>query len=72
MNPPDDIGGVSPLVQFIVNNPGLADALIAQHVDDGRGYCRACALGAQRGYQRFRCDIRRTADRAREIERSKH
>lgn len=68
MNPPDDTDVVSPLVQFIVNNPGLADALLAEHVDDGRGYCRACALGAQRGYQRFKCEIRRTAERARQIE----
>jgi hypothetical protein len=62
-------GEVSPLVEFIVGNPGLSDALVRQHVDDGRGYCRACALGAQRGYQRFPCNIRRTAERAREIER---
>jgi hypothetical protein len=70
MNPPADIGGVSPLVQFIVNNPGLADALIAQHVDDGSGYCRSCALGAQRGFHKYPCDIRRTAERARQIERN--
>jgi hypothetical protein len=46
MNPPVDIGDVSPLVQFIVNNPGLADTLLARHVDDGSGHCRACALGS--------------------------
>jgi hypothetical protein len=68
MNAPADTGGVSPLVQFIVNNPGLADVLLAQHVDDGSGYCRACALGAQRGYHRYPCFIRCTAERARQIE----
>lgn len=61
---------MNPLVEFIVANPGLSDALISQHIDDGYGYCRACALGAQRGYYRFPCDIRLTADRAREIERA--
>jgi hypothetical protein len=71
MTGPGGATEVSPLVEFIVNNPGLADALRAQHVDDGRGYCRACALGAQRGYQRFPCEIRRTANRAREIECTK-
>jgi hypothetical protein len=67
---PGGIGEMSPLVEFIVNNPGLSESLLEQHVDDGQGYCRACALGAQRGYFRFPCDIRCTAERAREIERS--
>jgi hypothetical protein len=71
MNRPGGASEVSPLVEFIVNNPGLSLSLLARHVDDGQGYCRACALGAQRGYYRFPCDIRRTAERAREIERSK-
>jgi hypothetical protein len=70
MNPPGGIGEVNALVEFIVNNPGLSDALISEHIDDGRGHCRACALGAQRGYYTFPCDIRCTAERAREIERS--
>jgi hypothetical protein len=59
---------VTPLVEFIVRNPGLAERLIAEHVDDGQGYCRRCALGGQRGYFRFPCDIRRTADTARRLE----
>jgi hypothetical protein len=66
-----DTSEVSPLVEFIVNNPGLSATLLRQHIDDGHGYCRACALGAQRGYYRFPCDIRCTAERAREIERSR-
>jgi hypothetical protein len=59
---------VNPLIEFILRNPGLADRLIAEHVDDGRGYCRMCALGAQRGYFRFPCDIRRMAEAAKELE----
>ncbi len=62
---------MNPLVEFMVRNAGLAEALIGEHTDDGRGYCRACALGAQRGYRRFPCDIRRTAEQAREIERER-
>jgi hypothetical protein len=70
MTGPGDTGEVSPLVEFIVKNPGLSASLLTLHVDDGHGYCRACALGAQRGYHRFPCHIRWTAERAREIERS--
>ena len=60
---------VSPLAEFIVKNPGLSASLISKHVDDGHGYCRVCALGAQRGYQKFPCYIRVTAEEAHEIER---
>jgi hypothetical protein len=70
VNRTDDAGGVSPLVQFIVNSPGLAEALIAEHIDDGRGYCRACALGAQRGYHQHPCNIRCAAERVRQIKRN--
>ncbi|GEL21004.1 hypothetical protein PA7_48410 [Pseudonocardia asaccharolytica DSM 44247 = NBRC 16224] len=60
---------MNPLEEFMVQNPGLADALIGQHTDEGRGYCQTCALGAQHGYRRYPCDIRRMAEHAREIER---
>jgi hypothetical protein len=66
---PADTGGLDPLVQFIVMNH-LADTLIARHVDDGSGYCRACGVGGQRGYHRHPCFIRGTAERARQIERN--
>lgn len=59
---------MNPLVEFMLLNPGLADRLVAEHVDDGQGYCRKCTLGGQRGFYRFRCDIRRMADTARELE----
>jgi hypothetical protein len=59
---------VNPLVEFVLLNPGLADRLIAEHVDDGQGYCRMCALGAQRGYFRFPCDIRLIAEKAKKLE----
>jgi hypothetical protein len=57
-----------PLIQFMLQNPGVAVALIKTHFDDGHGFCRACALGAQRGYLRFPCDIRRVAEKARRLE----
>jgi hypothetical protein len=62
---------VSALVEFIVMNPGLSESLLRQHVDDGQGHCRACALGAQRGYHRFPCGIRSSAEHARQIESSR-
>ncbi len=59
-----------PLVEFIVRNPGLAETLIGEHVDDGQGYCRACALDAQRGYHSYPCSVRRMAELAHRVEQS--
>jgi len=61
---PDD----SPIVEFMVNN-GLADRLLAEHVDDGTGRCRVCSDGAQRGHHTWPCRICDYATRAREVER---
>jgi hypothetical protein len=52
----------SELAAFIAAHPGLAEALLADHVDDDHGYCRACALGAQRGYHRWPCTIAAEAE----------
>jgi hypothetical protein len=71
MSGPGGTSEISPLVEFMLLNAGLADTPITEHVDDGRGYCRACSLGAQRGWQKFPCDIRCNAARAREIERAR-
>jgi hypothetical protein len=60
---------MNPLVEFVLLNPGLADRLITEHVDDGHGYCRMCALGAQRGYFRIPCDIRLIAEKAKGLEK---
>jgi hypothetical protein len=54
-----------PIVEFIAAEPGLADRLLALHVDDGTGHCRACPIGGQSGYLRWPCQIRILAARAR-------
>jgi hypothetical protein len=53
---------MSALATFIAANPGLAETLLADHVDDGNGHCRACAVGAQRGYHRWPCTIAAEAE----------
>ncbi|WP_214403531.1 hypothetical protein [Pseudonocardia lacus] len=42
--------------------------LLAQHVDDGRGYCRACSL-PQAGPSRWPCTLRAAAVAARDLAR---
>ncbi|MEU6698299.1 hypothetical protein [Pseudonocardia sp. NPDC046786] len=37
---------------FLLHQPGLLDALVAEHVDDGRGDCAACP-GPQSGRRRW-------------------
>jgi hypothetical protein len=38
---------VSPIVEFIAREPGLADRVLLVHADDGIGRCRVCSGGAQ-------------------------
>jgi hypothetical protein len=45
------------LAIFLVLEPAAAAKLLAEHIDDGRGYCRVCTLGAQRGNHHWPCDI---------------
>ena len=58
------------LVTFIVEQEGLLEALLEQHVDDGRGQCQACP-GPQGGRRNWPCDVRLAADRAAEIARER-
>ncbi|MBP2364586.1 hypothetical protein [Pseudonocardia parietis] len=51
------------LVTFMLDQPGLLDLILSQHVDDDGGYCLACP-GPQSGRRRFPCDVRQAADRA--------
>jgi hypothetical protein len=55
---------VSPLVQMILGQPGMAARLIAEHADDGSGRCRGCPVGGQRGRHSFPCTIRQAAEEA--------
>ena len=40
---------MSPLVQMILSQSGMAERLMAEHVDDGSGRCLGCPVGGQRG-----------------------
>jgi hypothetical protein len=42
---------------FLDLEPAAAAKLLAEHIDDGRGYCRVCILGAQHGNHHWPCDI---------------
>ena len=53
-----------PLVTFLAGQPRAVAKLLAQHVDDGSGHCRACAIGGQRGFQTWPCPIYSAAIRA--------
>lgn len=57
---------VSPLVEFIGREPGLAERLLSAHDDDGTGHCRMCTSGAQTGRHRFPCQIHGYATAARD------
>jgi hypothetical protein len=48
------------LAIFLDLEPAAAAKLLAEHVDDGRGYCRVCTLGAQHGNHHWPCDIYNT------------
>ena len=38
------------LVTFLIGQPTAVLRLLAEHIDDGRGGCRACPIGARRGH----------------------
>ena len=48
---------VSPIVEFIAAETGMAERLLAQHVDDGTGHCRVCSAGPQAGRKVWPCQI---------------
>jgi hypothetical protein len=50
--------------------PGLAEALVARHVDDGAGRCREC-VRADRGREPWPCRIRTYADAALRLRRGR-
>jgi hypothetical protein len=62
---------MSPLVQMILSQPGMAERLIAEHADDGRGRCRGCPVGGQRGRHSWPCTIRQAAEEAQKLERAR-
>ena len=56
---------VSPLVVLIRSQPGMAERLLSEHVDDGSGRCRVCSTGGQTGRYRWPCALHRYAEQAR-------
>jgi hypothetical protein len=55
------------LLEFIVRHNGLADRLMADHTDNGDGWCAACA--ERLGYRAWPCPVYRFAQRATEAAR---
>ena len=55
---------MTPLVQMILGQPGMAARLIAEHADDGNGRCTGCPLGGQRGHHSWPCTLRLAAEEA--------
>lgn len=54
---------------MILSQPGMSERLTAEHADEGRGRCRACAVGGQRGKHSWPCTIHQAAEEAERIER---
>lgn len=50
-------------VAFLLDQPGLLDLVLAEHVNDGTGSCAACP-GPQSGRRRWPCNVRLLAARA--------
>jgi hypothetical protein len=55
----------NPLVVLIRSQPGMAQRLLTEHVDDGSGRCRVCSTGGQTGRYRWPCALHRYAEQAR-------
>jgi len=45
-------------------HPEAVTDILAKHVDDGRGDCRACTIGGQRGHHTWPCTLHVAAARA--------
>jgi hypothetical protein len=62
---------MSPLLQMILSQPGMAARMIEEHADDGRGRCRGCPVGGQRGQQAWPCTLRLAAEEAQRIQKAR-
>jgi hypothetical protein len=59
------------LAILLAAQPDMLAKLLAEHQDDGRGHCRVCTLGGQRGHQSWPCNIATVAQRATQIRDAK-
>jgi hypothetical protein len=55
------------LAILLAARPNVLAKLLDAHRDDGRGHCGICAVGGQRGYQRWPCNIAAVAQHAARI-----
>jgi hypothetical protein len=55
------------LLEFIAGHNGLADRLMADHTDNGDGWCAACA--ERLGHRRWPCPVYNFAQHATETAR---
>jgi hypothetical protein len=62
---------MTPLVQMILSQPGMAERLLAAHADDGRGRCGGCPVGGQQGQHSWPCTIYRAAAEADRLDRAR-
>lgn len=58
------------MVEFLVRE-GLADRLLAVHVDDGSGRCAVCSAGAQAARDVWPCVLASYATRAAQVQRGR-
>lgn len=52
---------IDALAVFLAGQPTAVARMLAAHVDDGRGDCRACSIGAQRGNHSWPCSLHAAA-----------
>jgi hypothetical protein len=64
MSEPARAEALDALVAFLVNQPTAVARLLVKHIDDGRGGCRTCTIGAQCGNHRWPCTLHTAASAA--------
>ena len=62
---------MSPLVQMILSQSGMAARLIEEHVDDGSGRCSGCPVGGQHGRHSWPCTLWQAAEEATKLQRAR-
>lgn len=60
----DERPPAGPIVEFIARQPGAAERLLAQHLNDGTGHCLVCSAGPQAGRKVWPCPIHEYAQSA--------
>ncbi|MGH3616325.1 MAG: hypothetical protein ACRDRK_27770 [Pseudonocardia sp.] len=58
---------ITALAVFLAGQPTAVARLLADHVDDGHGHCRTCAVGGQRGNHAWPCSLHVAATASRDL-----